>query len=356
MMRVAFASLLATVALLVGAGAALADSASTSVTAADGRSDPVAYIPRVFTVSGTTGASTYLYVKHRAAGGAGCAPSAFADSGTWVDAAFFNVPVSGAFSIQRILTWRTPGTWMFCYWLASSESASTTPMSQTITVRAPTGSIGATVSPNPPRAGDRALITVAGVSEAPRRVYAKIRPADGTSCAPSFDLDPGGSAIDGWSVDGSFSIKTNLNDPVLGQYLICMWLAGSSDDTSPVAGPAAQTFGVVRAQPVAVSSSAILNCRKRTTIKRVQAKTIKSVCMRYRFSSAPFAGERLSVTYITPSRRKYKTVGWVSRGGSAQTISAAALPARAYRNRRGAWRVILRVGGRQVHSRAFRVS
>jgi hypothetical protein len=358
MRRFALAGLVTTIALLVSAGAALADGASISVTNAAGQSDPVAYIPRVFTVSGTASVSEHLYVKHRAAGGAPCAPTAFTDSGTWVDASFYGLPVNGAFSLQRILTWRAPGTWMFCFWLASDEAAVPTqpPMTQLITVRSPAGAISASVSPNPPRAGDPAKITVAGSSEAPRQVFAKIRPADGGSCGPSFDSDPGGAMISGWSVDGAFSIKANLDDPIIGDYLVCMWLAGSSDDAAPAVGPQAQTFTVTSARRVAVSAAAALDCRRRKAVRHFRAAKVTSVCMRYRFTSAPYAGQSLSISYVSPKHRTYKTVRSTWPASKAQTYTGAKLPARAYKHRRGIWRAILRVGGRQVNTTAFRVT
>jgi hypothetical protein len=199
---------------------------------------------------------------------------------------------------------------------------------------------------------------VAGVTEATRRVYAKIRPVGGASCGPTFDADPGGEMIDGWSVDGAFSINAYVNDPVLGQYLVCMWLAGSSDDGAPVAGPQAQTFDVVRGRPVVVSSAAALNCKTKRAIRRIShAGKVKSVCMRYRFSSTPSEGERLSVSYVSPKRGTYKTVTatWPD-GSSRTTITTATLPARAYKHRRGVWRVILRVDGKQIKSTPFRVA
>ncbi|HEX7298624.1 MAG TPA: hypothetical protein VF257_06435 [Solirubrobacteraceae bacterium] len=357
-MRGALASLVTTVALLGSAAPALADSASLSVTTSTGQADPVAYIPRIFTVSGSaSGAGKHLYIKHRAAGGAACAPSAYTDSGTFLDASFYGVPVTGAFSLQRILTWRAPGTWMLCFWLATDETAIATPATQTITVRTPAANIGATVSPNPVRAGDRARIAVAGTTEAPRRVYAKIRPADGPSCGPSFDADPGGEMVDGWSVDGAFSIDAYVNDPVVGRYLVCMWLAGSSDDGAPVAGPQAQIFDVVRGRPVVVSSAVALNCKTKRVIRHIgHAGRVKSVCMRYRFSSPPAEGERLFVSYVSPKRGTYKTVRATWPAGQARTLTTATLPARAYKHRRGLWRAILRVGGKQVRSTAFRVT
>jgi hypothetical protein len=361
MMRVAFASLLTTVALLAGAGAALADGVTINVTAANGQSDPAAYLPRVLTVSGTATGSKYLYVKHRATGGGACAPSAFTDSGTWVDPTFYSVPVNGSFSVQRILTWRSPGTWMFCFWLASAETTVTTPITQALTFRPAAGAIGATVSPAVPRPDQRALITIAGTSEAPRRVYAKVRAADGGGCASTYDADPGEGMTDGWSVDGAFSIKAYTTRSTPGAYLICTWLAGSSDDPLPVAGPQAQTFNVVSGPPV-VSSVSTLNCKTRRAIARVRAiarfraSKIKSVCMRYRFSRAPWGGAPISVSYVTPKRRTYKTVRSTWSSPQSQTLTTASLPGRAYKHRRGTWRVILHIGSQRIKTTSFRVT
>jgi hypothetical protein len=355
MMRIALASLVATLALLGSAGPALADTASLSVTTDAGLPDPVAYIPRVFTVSGTASGSVHLYVKHRAAGGP-CASSAYTDSGTFLEGAFYGLPISGSFTIKKTLTWRRPGTWMLCFWMAGEETSISTPTTQVMTVRAPPAAIGATMTPNPARAGDPAQMTVAGTTEAPRRVYAKMRAADGTPCGPTFDADPGGSMIAGWSVEGAFAIKANLNNPVLGQYLVCTWLAGDSADDLPVAGPVAQVFGVVRPRPIRVSSVRVLNCRSASKLSRVRAAKVKSVCMRYGFSMPPLTGERLSLSYITPAHRVYKTVRSKATGRRAQVLKTAALPSRAFRHRPGTWRAILRVDNHELSSTTFKVT
>jgi hypothetical protein len=356
MMRIALASLVATLALLSSAGAALADTASLSVTTDAGLPDPVAYIPRVFTVSGTSSGSVHLYIKHRAAGGAPCAASAYTDSGTFLDGAFYGVPISGSFTMMRALTWRRPGTWMVCFWMAAEETSIATPTTQVMTVRAPPAAIGATMNPNPARAGDPAQFTVAGTTEAPRRVYAKIRAADGTPCGPTFDADPGGSMIAGWSVAGAFAIKANLDNPVLGQYLVCTWLAGDSADDLPVAGPVAQVFGVVRPRAIRVSSARAVNCKTHRKLRRIRATKVKSVCMRYGFYSPPLAGERLSLSYVTPARRVYKTVASTSRGARAIVLKGAALPSRAFKRRRGTWRAILRVDNHELTRTTFKVT
>jgi hypothetical protein len=354
-MRVALASLVATLALLGGAGPALADTASLSVTTDAGLVDPVAYVPRVFTVSGTASVSEYLFVKHRAAGGPPCAASAYTDSGTFLDGGFYGVPVSGSFALRKTLTWRRPGTWMVCFWMASEETSIATPTTEVMTVRAPAAAISATMSPNPAHAGEPAQITVAGTTEANRRVYAKIRAADGMPCAPTFDADPGGSMIAGWSVEGAFALKANLDNPVLGQYLVCTWLAGDSADDLPVAA-VGQVFGVVRPRPIRVSSAAAVNCKTHHKLRRIRATKVKSVCMRYGFSSPPLAGERLSLSYVTPAHRVYKTVGATSRGARAVVLKGTALPARAYKRRRGTWRAILRINNHELSSTTFKVT
>jgi hypothetical protein len=49
--------------LLVGATPAIADSVSIGVTTATGQSDPVAHVPRVFTIAGTTTTTKRLYIQ-----------------------------------------------------------------------------------------------------------------------------------------------------------------------------------------------------------------------------------------------------------------------------------------------------
>ena len=178
--------------------------------------------------------------------------------------------MSSAFTFQKILTVRSPGTWLFCFWLAADETATTTPIAQTITFREPAGTIGAAVYPAVPRPGQAAQITVAGSTESARRVYAKIRPADGPPCATSYDADPGGGFIGGWSVDGPFSISANATEAYPGSYLICLWLAGASDDSLPIGGVRQQGYVVERPPQPHVTSIAILNCRTGKHLKRVR--------------------------------------------------------------------------------------
>jgi hypothetical protein len=351
--RVLLPALAATAGLLVGASTAMAASASISVTAANGASDPVAYIPRVFAITGTAPAGTNLYVKHRPAGGAPCAPTAYDDPGR-LSTGFYGPAAGATFAVQRAWTWDAPGAWTFCIWLAPSETTISTPIAQTVMFRTPSGQIASRIRPGTPRVGQRAEVTVAGDSEAPRRIWVKIRPASGGPCAPTYDMDSGRSLIDGWDADGAFDARRYVTQTTPGQYVICDWLAGTSFDPLPVAGPSALTFNVAPAPPV-VSSVATLDCRKRTAISRVRAGEVKSVCVRYRFAKPPAAGSRLSVSYVTPRRKTYKTViaTWPSK--TVKTLTTAPLPGRAYKHRRGTWRATLRVGGTKIKSTSFKV-
>jgi hypothetical protein len=351
-MRLAVLTLVATVMLAVGAAAAMAD-ASISVTTADGRSDPVAFIPRVFTVSGASSGPTYLFVKHRAIGGAPCAPTPYADSGSsWTG--YYGLAVNGAFSFPKVITWDAAGSWMFCFWLGPDERAISTPIAQTVIFRLPTGAMSASVAPLLIRPNQRARVTVTGTSEAPRDLYAKVRRAGTGPCATSYDLDPGQSLISGENVNGAFMGDAITFQPAPGQYVVCAWMAGSSYDPTPIA-IASTSFNVV-AKPPVLSSATVINCSTKRTLRRFRAGSVKSVCMRYRFSTPPYAGQRVLVSYITPAHRTYKTVDSRWPTGGARVAITPSLRARGYKHRRGTWHAILRIAGKQVRSTSFRVT
>jgi hypothetical protein len=249
-LKTVLAVLSAAVALGVVAGPAFADSASISFTDASGNVDPVAGVGRTFTLSGNAGAPKYVYVLDRAAGGAPCAPSPSSDSGTteygnsFSGDQFYDKAVNGNFTLKKTGTWRTPGTYMFCIWIANNDSESTTPITQNVTFRAPSGTIAATVAPLFPRPNQSATLTVTGSSEATKDVYATIRRAGGAPCATSYEADSGSGIISDTSVNGAFNVQKTLSEPA-GNYLICLWLADSASDGSPVAGPQPITYSVV---------------------------------------------------------------------------------------------------------------
>lgn len=251
-------------ATLTGAAPALADSATMSVTDTAGQPDPAAGVSRIFTVSGTSSVPKRLFVKYRAPGGAPCAPSAYEDTGSY--GPFWDGDsVNGAFSFQLAHTWQTPGTFNFCFWLATNSETIATPFTQTITFRGPTGTITATLSPPVPTIAQSVSFAVTGASETPARVYAKIRPGGGAGCAPTAYGDSGSDLIDGERVDGAFSLPATSSFATPGEYLLCLWLARSSDDPSPIAGPQPQPFTVAAPPPVSRISSA-------TTIRRTGSR------------------------------------------------------------------------------------
>ena len=244
-------TLLATVVALWLAPTAFADTASLSITDAAGNSDPVVGIGRTFTVTGNTPTAKYLYVKYRSVGGAACAPSPGSDSGTYL---FYDEgPYNGNFVKSVVTTWHEPaGTYLFCMWLTnggSSEGA--TPISQQVTFRNPTGTIAAAINPLSPLPNQRATLTLTGASEGTEVAYAKIRTAGGAPCAASSSADSGSTVISGTSVNGNYSVSGTISEPA-GTYLVCSWLAESSSDPTPVAGPLATTFTVVAPPPSCV--------------------------------------------------------------------------------------------------------
>lgn len=352
--RLALALPAAAAALLLGAGsAAAADSAAISVTAANGASDPVAYIARVFTITGTAAPGENLYMKHRPAGGAPCAPTAFSDPGR-LSTGFYGPAAGATFSVQHVWTWDAPGAWMFCIWLAPSETTIATPIMQTILFRTPSGQIASSIRPAAPRAGQRAQVTVAGASEAARRIWVKWRLASAGPCAATYDLDPGQSLIDGWDADGTFSANRYITQAIPGQYVICDWLAGNSFDPLPVAGPAGLAFNVTPVKPV-VFSTAIASCRTQKAIAAVRADRVRRVCARFRFSKAPSPTTRLSVTFVTPAGKSYRTVTSTWPNRPRRTLISGPLPRRAYKHRRGVWHATLRTLGKRIKTMSFRV-
>jgi hypothetical protein len=242
-MWTALAGAIWVVAGLAGATAAAASNAGVAVTNSAGLSDPAAGVPRVFTISGKADRPGRVYVAYRAPGGGGCAPSASSDSGQRVGS-YYGASVDRSFSFSETRTWSSAGTFVFCIWVASSETAITVPMTQTLTFRSPVGSIAAVLDPITPRFGEPATITVYGQSEAPARVFMKIR-AVGEACATSFGADSGKALLSGTSVDGAFSLPASTTQAAAGPRQLCLWLATSGDDPTPIAGPVVQWLFVL---------------------------------------------------------------------------------------------------------------
>ena len=339
-----------TVVALAAAGTAMADSAALTVTDSAGRPDPAAQVPRVFTITGNAAVSEYLWASYRPAGGAPCAPSPYSDNAS--SQVVSQHAVNGTFSFNQVLTIQSAGTYQFCIWLTPSGSTATTPITQVFTFRSPTGTISATLNPLVPRPGQQTQVSVSGSSEAPERVYATVRAA-GAPCAPTFDSDTGSSVIDGSSVNGAFTATGTTAQQQPGSYVLCLWLASSSSDAAPIAGPQAIPFTVVQPPPK-VTSASVLNCRSGRHVGSVRARFVPSVCLRYRFSVPPLSGQKVTVTFITPARVTYKRVSAVW-DQSDPSIIIGALSSRGYKHRRGVWQAVLRVGGKEVNRTSFRV-
>lgn len=266
-------------AMACSAGVAHADTASLTFTDAAGNSDPAVGVGRTITLAGTSAADTRIHVKFRSAGGAPCAPSFSSDSGTssfegFSGDRFSGESVNGNFSFKKTGQWSERGDFLFCIWLAETSSTSATPFSQTVTFRAPNGSISATVNPVSPKTDEPATVTITGASESSANVYGKIRRSGGASCATSFGADPGSSLISGEPVNGAFSLTRTTTQQEAGGYVICLWLANSSSDGAPIAGPQQATFTVLAPPPPCI----VPKVTSSMTLAKAKSKLIKANC------------------------------------------------------------------------------
>jgi len=279
MMRLALCSAICVCVLFAGAGPALADDAAITVTTADRQQDPAAGVPRVFTIAGTSSRPKQVYVKYRAPGGAACAPSAFTDTGEVFFGSVYGSSVNRSFSLSQAFTFGSAGPFVFCIWIAASESAITAPITQTIAFRAPTGTIAATVDPRTPQVDQPTTIHVVGASEAPARVYAKFRSASAASCAASFDADPGIGLLSGDRVNGAFTLTTTARRGVPGSYQLCLWLAMSSSDPFPIAAAQARAFNVLTPVPaLPVASCIVPRVTRNIRVSTMKARLRRANC------------------------------------------------------------------------------
>ena len=359
MRRILLGLAVALCALLGMGGTALADSASIDALTTGGQSDLVAGVPRIFKVSGTTSVKEGLFITYRALGGPPCEANADADRGDWYrdySAYYDTTPrqvFDGAFDRREVFTWNTPGTYVFCFYFANNSKTITTAIQQTLTFRAPTGSITASINPTFPRPGQDAAVTITGASEAPREVFAKVHNA-GVACAPNYAADPGDSVVNGSAVDGQFSIPATVNRGAPGNYILCLWLSDAADSATLIAGPQPQPFSVVQPPPV-VSSAQAYNCDSGRRVTRFHARSVGSVCLHYSFSTTPLAGTKLSVTFVRPGGKTQSHASATWQDGQSQPISVGSLPDRSYKHRPGKWKAVLRIGGKPVSTAAFTV-
>lgn len=265
---------LAACALLVAAAGLLAptvaraDTASITVVDPSGNPEPGQDLANTFTVAGTATAPRFVFVLFRPAGGAPCAPTAATDTGQQAtNLVPYSTAVDGAFSIQRAGVWTQPaGTYTFCMWISSTSFGGTigTVFSQNITFRQPRGSVALRVSSPHPYPGQTITLSFVGSSEAQREVFAAYRPAGGAPCSPTYASDSGTGLIGGNLVNGSFTVLGSPMTFKRGRYQVCMWLAGSSGDQSPIGGQQTAVFDV---RSLATALAAKLTSRRGQRIR-----------------------------------------------------------------------------------------
>lgn len=267
---------------------ASANTANLSVTDTAGQSDPAAGVPRVFTISGTVPVPSKVYVKYRSVGGAPCAASAAADTGTSSPEHFRDVPsyvwepfVNGEFTSKRAATWSSPGPTQFCIWIvtaAENRSSIAPPITQIIDFRSPAASFSIGITPLTPLPQQPTGITISGTTEAPRILFAKVK--RGAGCAPTFDSDGGDSVFGGSTIDGAFSLSSSITRDA-GRYSVCAWLAGPDGQAVFATGPQEATFEVV--PPPAPNCSVIDRSRKRGRSFRVRCQHVSDRWVRVQY-------------------------------------------------------------------------
>ena len=200
------------------------------------------------------------------------------------------------------------------------------PIAQTITFRAPTGAIAATVNPVAGWSGMDAQVLITGTSEARREVFAAVQNL-AVACAPTYTADPGSRlTIRGPTrVEGAFTLTGTIHLGSAGHYQVCLWLASTSTDPTPVVGPQAIPFDIVPA-PAKVSTASVLNCANGQRATPVHARVTPAVCVRYHFGVKPLTGQKLTLTFLTPAKRTYKRISGTWAAANAATITMGSLP------------------------------
>jgi hypothetical protein len=126
-----------------------------------------------------------------------------------------------------------------------------TPIAQQLTFRDPTGVISGTFAAPTVQPDQQAMLTVTGSTEAPQEVFATIRAAGGAPCAQTASADGADSRylLSEADVNGAFSLTATTQQTDPGAYLVCLWLADSSSDPTPTAGPQPVTLTVAAPPP-----------------------------------------------------------------------------------------------------------
>lgn len=216
------------------AGPGMADTASIAVVDADGRHDPAVEVSRTFTLAGNAVAPAELYVKHRAAGGAPCASTAFGDSGEYLDdfSPSDAVEINGDFVERSAQTWGDAGPRMFCVWLAAGELVPATPITQVIDFRLPVRTVDVILPAGPIAPLTPFALTLSGTVEAPTGVFASLA-SPGSRCGATLATDGNFPTLLGAPVEGTFSVPVTAPKRPAGDYTACVWFGKSMFSTAP---------------------------------------------------------------------------------------------------------------------------
>ena len=292
---------------------ARADTVTLGFTDVDGNVDAVAWVSQAITVTTDLAAPAGdLRSSFRPAGGAACAPSAFADSGTEISSLYdMGVGITGPFSFDSNWIFPAPGLQMICIWVDpavdESDKDVVTPIVQMVSLRPATGTISASEAPATEPAIPATTVTVAGSTDLPVVVRATYRPAGGAPCAATYAADPGTTFVDAPMItSGHFSFVDTI--PFTGgTWIVCSWLETNANPpvafapNAPFIGPSTSTFVVDApmapapaapsppAAPTATASAAKTATRIRSTFPRTARHLRLSVSSRVT-ASAPPAG------------------------------------------------------------------
>ena len=344
-------ALAVTALLLVGDGPH-ADSASISVVTR-GHHDPVAYIGRVFTVSGAATTAKRLYVKHRAAGGAG-ARRARSPTGNVARRVVLRRGRNGPSQLPAALAWGSP---------APGCSASGSP--PTSTPSRPDGRRPSTLPrarrhdrrrrlpPSRGRASERGH-SARGPTKSSRRVYAKLaRPTARRARATTMRAPE--ASRRGVERRRRVQHDANASEVARARYMICLWLAGDSGDSSPVGGVRQQTLAVVSTAHTAGvlgRDAQVPDRQAPPAVERARRQAVVHAVPLLDAAAAAHTGVRCS--FVTPAAHQYKTVSVTWPSGTSTTMTSKALPGARLPARRGTVRGVA-VDGAGIRTEAFRV-
>ena len=261
-----------TAACGVFAGAAQADSLQIALQTAA----PEQGFPVQLQFSGSaaqpphSSAPASLYAVVRPAGGASCQSSygqdqvAAGNASTTLFAGNGQAHVGpGAYSVQSTFQ-PASGSYLVCAWIEQysgdgsdspfpSNEVTAGPISATFTARMPQVSQLSVAPPANPRLGQSLTLAYTTQTDQSLTLFSVVKPAGGSACAGSYELERQGSASEvavfGDSGDSVFGGPTVTNGTVTestaGTYVVCAWVEGPSNGEVDAATSTTFQVGVV---------------------------------------------------------------------------------------------------------------